>query len=65
MGAYRARGLTNGFLPEEAFLHLDPTAIGYVELDEPLSTAGLKPVLDDDEWARRRDRLRSALDHES
>jgi len=36
MGAYRARGLTNGFLPEEAFLHLDPTAIGYVELEEPL-----------------------------
>jgi GT2 family glycosyltransferase len=36
MGSHRARGLTNGFLPEEAFLHLEPTAIGYLELGEPL-----------------------------
>jgi cellulose synthase/poly-beta-1,6-N-acetylglucosamine synthase-like glycosyltransferase len=36
MAAHRARGLTNGYLPEAAFLHLAPTAVGYVELDEPL-----------------------------
>jgi GT2 family glycosyltransferase len=36
MGSYRARGLTNGFLPEEAFLHLAPTATGYLELEGPL-----------------------------
>lgn len=34
----------------------------WVALDHPLSTSGLRPVLDDDEWARRRDRLRSVLD---
>ena len=36
MEAYRASGLTNGFLPEEAFLHLAPTASGYLELGRPL-----------------------------
>jgi glycosyltransferase involved in cell wall biosynthesis len=37
MGDYRARGLTNGFLPEAAFLHLAPTAIGYLDLGAPLN----------------------------
>jgi glycosyltransferase involved in cell wall biosynthesis len=37
MGDHRARGLTNGFLPEAAFLHLAPTAIGYVDLEAPLN----------------------------
>jgi O-antigen biosynthesis protein len=36
MADYRARGLTNGYLPEAAFLHLAPTAVGYVDLDESL-----------------------------
>ena len=36
VAGYRAPGLTNGYLPEPAFLHLAPTAIGYVDLDEPL-----------------------------
>src|ERR1700683_455650 len=37
MGVYRARGLTNGYLPEAAFLHLAPTAMGYVDLEAPLA----------------------------
>ena len=37
MGVYRARGLTNGYLPEAAFLHLAPTALGYVDLEAPLA----------------------------
>jgi len=36
----------------------------WVELPEPLSTRGLHPVLDDDEWMRRRDRLLSVLDRQ-
>ena len=36
----------------------------WVPLDEPLSTAGVVPVLDDEEFARRMDRLRAALEHE-
>jgi glycosyltransferase involved in cell wall biosynthesis len=39
MGGYRARGLTNGFLPEAAFLHLEATAIGYVDLEAPLNVS--------------------------
>ena len=44
MGEYRASGLTDGFLPEAAFLHLSPTAIGDVELDREL--AALQPAPD-------------------
>ena len=36
MGGYRASGLTDGYLPEAAFLHLAPTAMGFVDLDQPL-----------------------------
>jgi O-antigen biosynthesis protein len=36
MADYRDRGLTNGYLPEAAFLHLAPTAVGFVDLDETL-----------------------------
>jgi hypothetical protein len=36
----------------------------WVILEEPLSTFGLEPVLDDVQWAERRDSLRSILDRE-
>lgn len=39
MTGYRAPGLTNGYLPEAAFRHLAPTAIGFVELDAPLEVS--------------------------
>jgi len=44
MADYRARGLTNGFLPEAAFLHLAPTATGFVDLDEPLAIQRPEPA---------------------
>src|SRR5579862_5410024 len=43
MDDYRARGLTDGFLPETAFRHLEPTAIGALELGEPLAVRHPSP----------------------
>jgi glycosyltransferase involved in cell wall biosynthesis len=34
---HRPLGLTDGYLPEAAFLHLEPTAIGFVDLDQALT----------------------------
>ena len=39
----RARSLTDGFLPVEAFLHVDPTAVALLELDRPPMLASPAP----------------------
>ena len=36
MTDHRAAGLTNGYLPAAAFRHIEATAVGVVELDQPL-----------------------------
>jgi hypothetical protein len=55
----RDPGFTVAMTPEQAGCKT------WLTLDPPLSTSGLFSVLDDDEWARLRDRLRSVLDCEN
>jgi O-antigen biosynthesis protein len=43
MSSHRPLGLTDGYLPEAAFLHLEPTAVGYVDLERPLAVRHAAP----------------------
>jgi GT2 family glycosyltransferase len=43
MTSHRPLGLTDGYLPEAAFLHLEPTAVGFVDLEQPLEVRHAAP----------------------
>jgi GT2 family glycosyltransferase len=61
MSGHRALGLTDGYLPEAAFLHLEPTAVGYVDLERPLAVRHAAPP---SPHARYRDALVMVRLHE-
>jgi cellulose synthase/poly-beta-1,6-N-acetylglucosamine synthase-like glycosyltransferase len=43
MSSHRPQGLTDGYLPEAAFLHVEPTAVGYLDIERPLEVRHAAP----------------------